>query len=61
MGIIKGEKIYTRFVLFKKSPKGIAIEAEDDKGPPILKSGISKDVQRKKAAGDDNIPVNLLK
>ena len=45
----------------------IAIEAqdeldEDDKGPTILKSEIAiKDMRRKKATGNDNIPVDLLK
>ena len=37
---------------------------EDDKGPTILKSEVVKaikDMQRKKAMGDNNIPVNLLK
>ena len=37
---------------------------EDDKGPTILKSEVVKaikDMQRNKAIGEDNIPVNLLK
>jgi hypothetical protein len=50
-------------------PKDIAVESEeelneDDKGPTILKSEVVKvikDMQRKKATGDDNIPVDLLK
>jgi hypothetical protein len=49
-------------------PKDIAIEAdeeldEDDKGTTILKSKVVKvikDMQRKKANGDDDIPMNLL-
>ena len=49
-------------------PKDIAIEAEDeldedDKGPTILKSEIVKaikDMRRKKATGDDNIPVDVV-
>ena len=50
-------------------PKDNAIEAEDeldedDKEPTILKSEVVKaikDMRRKKATGDDNIPVDLLK
>ena len=50
-------------------PKDIAIEAdeeldEDDKGRTILKSEVVKaikDMRRKKATGDNNIPVDLLK
>ena len=50
-------------------PKYIAIETEeaqveDDKGPTILKNEIVKAIKamrRKKATGDDNIPVDLLK
>ena len=50
-------------------PQDTEIEAEveldeDDKGPTILKSEVVKaikDMQRKKATGDDNIPVDLLK
>ena len=50
-------------------PKDIVIEVEeelcdDDKGPTILKSEVVKavkDMRRKKATGDDNIPVDLLK
>ena len=50
-------------------PKDIAIEAEDkldedDKGPIILKSEVIKaikNMRRKKALGDNNIPVDLLK
>ena len=50
-------------------PQDIAIEAEeeldeDDKGPTILKREVVKaikDMRRKKATGDDNVPVNLLK
>jgi hypothetical protein len=37
---------------------------EDDKGPTILKSEVVKaikDMRRKKATRDDNIPVDLLK
>ena len=37
---------------------------EDDKGPTILKSEIViaiKGMRRKKATGDDNIPIDLLK
>ena len=49
-------------------PKYIAFEAEveldeDDKRPTILKSDIVKAIKdmRRKATGDDNIPVDLLK
>ena len=50
-------------------PKYVAIEAEDeldedDKGPTILKSKVvkaNKDMRRKKATGDNSIPVDLLK
>ena len=50
-------------------PRDIEIEVEDeldedDKGPTILKSEVVKaikDMRRKKATGDDNIPVELLK
>ena len=60
-------KIYTEFVWFRKSPKIIAIEAEDeldedDKGLIILKSEVVKaikDMWWEKATGD-NIPVDLL-
>ena len=53
----------------EKRPQDIAIEAqdeldEDEKGPTILKSEIVKaikDMRRKKATGDDNIPVDLIK
>ena len=53
----------------KNRPQDIKIEAEekldeDEKGHTILKSEIVKaikDMQRKKATGDDNIPVDLLK
>ena len=37
---------------------------EDDKRPTIVKSEVVKgikDMRRKKATGDDNIPVDLLK
>ena len=37
---------------------------EDDKGPTVLKSEVVKaikDMRRKKATGDDNIPIYLLK
>ena len=50
-------------------PKDIAIEAQDemdeyDKGPTILKSEkvkAIKDMRRKKAIGEDNITVGLIK
>ena len=63
-------KIYTRFVWFGKSPNDIAIEAEEEEldendiRPAILKSEVLKvikDMRRKKAIRDDNIPVDLLK
>jgi Reverse transcriptase (RNA-dependent DNA polymerase). len=49
-------------------PQVIAIEAEDeldedDNGPTILKSEVVKaikDMRRKKATGDNNIPIDLL-
>ena len=59
-------KIFIRFVDSENRPKVIAIEAEeqldeDDKGPTILKSEVVKaikDMRRKKATGDNNIPVD---
>ena len=49
-------------------PQVIAIKAEeldeDDKGPTILKSElvkVIKGIRRKKATGDDNIRVDLLR
>ena len=61
-------KIYTRFLCFENHPTDIAIKAEEldeeDKGHTIFKSEVVKaikEVRRKKATGDEKIPVALLK
>ena len=59
------EKIYIQELYDQdKHPTDIATDAEDetneqDKGPIMLKT--IKDIRRRKATGDDHIPVDLIK
>ena len=63
------EKYIQDLYVSEYRPKGVAIEAEEeldeaDKGRTILKIEVVKvikDMRRKNATEDDNIPVNLLK
>ena len=57
-------KIYMIGKIAKRYCNWSRRRTEDDKGPTMLKSEVVKaikDMRRKKAIGDNNIPVDLLK